>query len=98
MVSSARKSLQIVFGGAIAVSLLVSAAPALAQDASLMSCEELWYARNEIYARNGFCFKTARAQSAFGPACFPPFGKLTTAEKRRVDQLQSWERRRACPA
>ena len=62
-----------------------------------MSCEELWYARNEIYARNGFCFKTARAQSAFGPGCFPPFGKLTGADARSVSALQSWEKRRKCP-
>ena len=80
-----------------AASMLALPGLGYAQDASLMSCNELWYARNEIYARNGFCFKTARAQSVFGPGCFPPFGRLAGADKRRVDQLQSWERRRGCP-
>ncbi len=23
-----------------------------------MSCDELWYTRNSIYARNGYCFNT----------------------------------------
>lgn len=85
---------------AIAASLLATsfaATPAFAQDPSLMSCNELWYARNEIYARNGYCFKTARAQSAFGPGCFPPYGKLSRQDASWVSTLQSWERRRGCP-
>jgi hypothetical protein len=85
----------------IAASILAASlfapVPAFAQDPSLMSCNELWYARNEIYARNGFCFKTERAQSVFGPGCFPPFGKLTNADARTVSTLQSWEKRRKCP-
>ncbi len=74
-------------------------APALAQDAASMSCDELWYARNEIYARNGYCFQTARAQAAFPPpksSCFPPYGKLQGWEQERVNELQTWERRKGC--
>jgi len=68
-----------------------------AQDASLMSCNELWYARNQIYAAEGYCFSTARAQSIFGMGCFPPYGKLNPEEKQRVNLFQTWESRRGCP-
>ncbi len=69
--------------------------PAHAQYAS-MSCSALWYARNEIYARNGYCFRTARARSVFGRGCFPPYGRLSPAEQRQVSQIQAWEARRGC--
>jgi hypothetical protein len=72
-------------------------APARAQDAAAMSCDEIWYARNEIYARRGFCFKTERARATFGAGCFPPYGELHGWEHDRVAELQMWERRKGCP-
>lgn len=72
---------------------MVSPRPAQAQGA----CQALWYERNEIYARNGYCFKTARARSVFGPGCFPPYGRLSYGEKRRVDEIQAEEDARGCP-
>jgi hypothetical protein len=83
----------------IAVALLVtcgSATPTAAQNPAHMSCAELWYARNEIYARNGFCFKTRRAQAVFGRGCFPPYGELKRWERNRVNELQMWESRNGC--
>ena len=83
---------------AITVALLLGLAQqAQAQDASRMSCEELWLARNQIYANNGYCFQSQRARAIFGPGCIPPFGKLAPEEAREVSALQSWERRRGCP-
>lgn len=82
-----------VVGGAILAS---DVRPARAQDAAYMSCGALWYARNEIYARRGYCFKTERAISTFGTGCFPPYGRLSGWEKGRVDELQYWERRKGC--
>ncbi len=79
--------------GAAAVS---APSPARAEDAADMSCDQLWYARNAIYARNGYCFNTARARSVFGAGCFPPYGQLSGWEKSRVNELQSWERRKGC--
>jgi hypothetical protein len=76
---------------------LASAPAASAQDFSRMSCEALWYARNEIFARSGYCFQSARALSAFGPGCFPPFGKLSAEDDRTVATIRSWERSRKCP-
>ena len=80
---------------AITIALLLGLAQqAQAQDASRMSCEELWLARNQIYANNGYCFQTQRARAIFGHGCVPPFGQLAPEEAREVSALQSWERRR----
>lgn len=84
-----------IVGAATGVSLLAPA-QAQAQDPADMSCQELWHARNKIYARNGYCFNTERAQSVFGRGCFPPYGRLSGWEKSRVNQIQMWERRKGC--
>ncbi|PWB79014.1 MAG: YARHG domain-containing protein [Methylocystaceae bacterium] len=75
---------------------LAASSPAQARDPAYMSCGELWYARNAIYARNGYCFETERAQSVFGAGCFPPYGRLHGWEKARVNEIQMWERRKGC--
>lgn len=71
-------------------------APAQAQDYSAMTCGELWYARNKIYADNGYCFKTERARREFGSGCFPPYGRVSGYAKERIDTIQYWEARRGC--
>lgn len=80
---------------AAAVSLTAISA-ASAQSPRSMSCEDLWYARNSIYAEAGYCFKTRRAISVFGRRCHPPFGRLGGYERRRVEEIQSWEARKGC--
>ena len=83
--------------GAIgAGSIVAGSTPSAAQDPASMSCDSLWYARNRIYARNGYCFNTDRARSVFGAGCFAPYGRLSGWEKSRVNQLQMWERRKGC--
>ena len=67
-----------------------------AQGYRYMTCGELWYARNAIYARQGYCFKTQRARRTFGPRCYAPWGRLTPSQQRRVNIIQSWERRYGC--
>ena len=69
---------------------------AAAQNYAGMSCNQLWYARNAIYAENGYCFKTARARAVFGPGCFPPYGKLSNWEQQQVAEIQYWERVKGC--
>lgn len=61
-----------------------------------MTYGELWYARNKIYADNGFCFKTQRARQQFGEGCFPPYGRVSGYAKERIDTIQYWESRRGC--
>ena len=70
--------------------------PARAQSYDTMGCDQLWYARNAIYAAKGYCFTTDRARSVFGPGCFPPYGQLTQAEANRVETIKQWEGYRGC--
>lgn len=60
------------------------------------SCDRLWYERNAIFAAKGHCFQSQRAIAAFGPGCFPPYGQLSAAEQRRVNELQRIERQLGC--
>jgi hypothetical protein len=80
----------------VAVFVLSGAASAQAQSLRWMSCGELWYARNEIYADAGYCFKTRRARRVFGRRCYPPYGRLSRHERRRVSRIERWEYRKGC--
>ena len=74
------------------------ATPAAAQDEG--SCGDLWYQRNAIYARNGYCFKTDRAIRVFGnqgcrfdnEADVP----MSRAEREEVERIRAAERRKGC--
>jgi hypothetical protein len=79
-----------------AAGLFIEAAPASAANYAGMSCGQLWYSRNAIYASKGFCFQTAQGQQAFPNSCFPPYGKLNKWEQNQVSQIQYWERRKGC--
>ncbi|MGE3245286.1 MAG: YARHG domain-containing protein [Beijerinckiaceae bacterium] len=84
---------------AVAAGFLASPAavtPASAQGYSNMSCSQLWYARNRIYADAGYCFNTARARRQFGAGCFPPYGQLNSWQRQRVNEIQYWERENGC--
>ncbi|MGI9383292.1 MAG: caspase family protein [Methyloligellaceae bacterium] len=63
-----------------------------------LSCQQLWVARNEIYDRNGYCFKTPRGRQYFDNADCRPDARvrLTALEKQNVDRIKSWEQRRGC--
>ncbi|MCP4071732.1 MAG: YARHG domain-containing protein [Hyphomicrobiales bacterium] len=82
------------------LTLLMTIAPQSAQAQSLqgMSCDDLWYARNQIYADKGFCFKTQRARVAFGAGCFSPFGQLNSYEQARVSRIKQQEQQMNCVA
>lgn len=83
-------------GAAMTAALLLSTGSATAQSYRDMSCGQLWYARNAIYASKGYCFETQRAIRVFGPACFPPYGRLSRTEQQNVDAIRTWERRKGC--
>ncbi len=61
-----------------------------------MSCGQLWYQRNAIFARAGYCFKTPQAIGAFGRGCFAPYGQLSPGAQSTVDEIQYWEGRKGC--
>jgi hypothetical protein len=77
--------------------ILASAGSAPAQPLSELSCSELWFARNRIYAKAGYCFESDRAIAVFGRRCYPPYGRLSRHQQRRVNQIKRWEARKGCP-
>jgi hypothetical protein len=79
-----------------AAALLVGGGVAFAQDYSNMSCDDLWEARNQIYADEGFCFKTDAALQEFGHRCYPPYGRLNHHEQREVNEIQQAESDNDC--
>jgi YARHG domain len=61
-----------------------------------MTCDELWQARNQIYADRGYCFKTEHTIAVFGQRCFAPFGVLTDTDKRTIEDIRAVERAQKC--
>lgn len=61
-----------------------------------LSCGQLWYQRNKIYADAGQCFKTKRARAVFGPRCYAPYGKLNAQWRSVVKEIRFYERRKGC--
>jgi hypothetical protein len=60
------------------------------------SCDQLWQARNHIFAEAGHCFKSPRAIAVFGARCYPPYGRLRSAQEARVNSIIAQERRQGC--
>lgn len=73
---------------------------AAAEDYWSLSCGDLWYQRNAIFARNGYCFKTDRALRVFGndncryevEADVP----MSRAERQEIEVIREVERRKGC--
>ena len=94
--------------GAFALPMLITAAQAdifpgssryylTRGDLAGLSCFELWVARNEIYARNGYCFRKRRARNYFGNAgCWTRNPRLNRFEQRNVMLIRRLERWRGC--
>jgi hypothetical protein len=62
-----------------------------------LSCDELWYERNAIMHRNGYCFGSARGLSTFGnDGCFTKSPVLNEAEKANVGALRATEKSLGC--
>ena len=97
LLTAAPLKLQPLALGAVA---LVATAVCLASSASAQSCRELWRARNSIYARAGYCFKTADAIAEFGnrgciydnEADVP----LSRSSRARILEIRRLERRLGC--
>ncbi len=85
--------------------------PAAAQDVSVTeeggtgdtgsnSCGDLWYRRNAIYFRNGYCFKTARAIRTFGNENCRYYVEgdvpMSRAERQEVLSIREMEREMGC--
>ena len=72
--------------------VLGASAPARAE-----SCYDLWYARNIIYAENGYCFKTELGKETFsGYDCWTRNPAFSRSERREVAAIKAEERSRGC--
>ena len=62
-----------------------------------LSCQDLWVARNEIFYRNGYCFKTPRGRSFFSnDGCRASRPNLNRVENANVANIKRWERQKGC--
>lgn len=61
-----------------------------------LSCDDLWWARNEIYARNGYIFQTDRGRRAFGDQGWTRNPDLNRTEQRNINNIQLYERQFGC--
>ncbi len=62
-----------------------------------LGCHKLWLARNEIYYRKGYCFKSEKGIRVFNNAnCTSPFVRLTSLESRNKRTIRTWEIRKRC--
>jgi hypothetical protein len=67
-----------------------------------LSCDDLWGARNAVYAEAGYCFKTERAIRAFGgnrDCRFTDINDvpLSANDRRKIAQILEQERAARCP-
>lgn len=61
------------------------------------SCDDLWYERNAIFDRNGYCFKSARGKSVFDNSdCYTSNPSLSNSERNRVNEIKRLESRMGC--
>jgi caspase domain-containing protein/YARHG domain-containing protein len=69
-----------------------------AQQVSVLDCDRLWVARNEIFAREGYCFQTARGISYFGNDNCRSSSQdmLSPLEQHNVALIKSWEAQKTC--
>lgn len=61
------------------------------EDLTGLDCDQLWHARNEIYARNGYKFLTARAKAEFGSDGVTRNPKLNPFEQKNIALIQAAE-------
>lgn len=74
-----------------------SVRPVYDNDLAIMGCQDLWVARNEIYHRNGYCFKTRRGRAFFdNRGCWTSNARLSRLENQNVARIKVWERRLGC--
>lgn len=68
------------------------------EDVMDMSCDDLWIARNEIFDRNGYCFRTKRGQDYFDNSDCTSDSQdiLSQLEWENVKLIKRHEARKGC--
>jgi hypothetical protein len=84
-------------GGAVSP-LPASAMPGDAAD--VLSCQDIWVMRNQIYKDNGYCFKTEKARTYFGNGgCWVDDEsdvQMSSKERKLVLKYRHWETIKSC--
>jgi len=81
---------------------LAGVMPAVAQDFSDMSCQELWETRNEFFHKHGYCFKTQKGKRHFSnQGCYHRSAQAALNDMSRNDRdfvklLKAEEDSRGC--
>ncbi|MEP4197149.1 MAG: YARHG domain-containing protein [Aliishimia sp.] len=79
--------------GILTTLVLLCAGPALARD----YCDEMWFTRNLIFDKAGYCFGSALGQAVFDNTdCTTKAPNLTADEKRAISDIKSEETRVEC--
>jgi hypothetical protein len=62
-----------------------------------MSCYDLWHRRNQIFAENGYCFKSQRGIQTFGNSgCYTDAPDPPMYQQREVEAIKAQEARMSC--
>jgi len=62
-----------------------------------LDCHKLWLARNEIYYRNHYCFKSEKGLRYFDNSnCSRILVRPTSLENRNIRAIRTWEIRKRC--
>ena len=68
--------------------------------AAVVSCQDIWVMRNQIYKDHGYCFKTKRARNYFGNGgCWVDDESdvgLSSKEMKLVLKYKHWETVKGC--
>jgi TPR repeat protein len=75
-------------------------------DLTGLDCDQLWIARNEIYARNGYIFSTQKGR-AYAATLGKPYqgtdanqdrvrSRMNSVERQNIERINYFERRRSC--
>lgn len=72
--------------------------PLARADVEALTCDELWIARNEIFDRNGYCFRSERGQDYFDNSDCTSDSQdiLSSLEWENVRLIQSVESEKQC--
>ena len=82
----------------LALAVLTAAAlVGLPSVAMAASCYDLWYARNQIYDDDGYCFSTELGMETFDNSdCWTTHPHLSKWEQKQVAQIQYQEKIKHC--
>ncbi len=69
-------------------------------DLRKLSCQNLWYVRNNIYNEAGLCFRTAAAQAAFDNSDCTTYDAATLPlnanEQKNISRIRTVEKQKGC--